>query len=416
MATPPWARRGDESQKGEEEDADVDGKERDVLATRTIPRGTAPLGDLLDNTDDLVNADVPSHYLQVYRHHGIGLKDVKPRCKDSLQKLDYRLGEGPPLAHNNWDKPSKVRITTGISKGRRLEQPANMIRPTKTHVKLAVFSSLETMHLFEDRTVRILDLFAGQGTLGLEALSRGATECIFVDSSRECVDCCLANAWLSGFMSKEDAAKGPLNDQVELETKPIMMVGGPRAQVAIERHRMVVESAPVGALHVDVFDLLEDPAKYGLGDRTFNCVLVGPSYNEVSYRKLCTALAKSDLIERDGFVCIDYPRELGVLPPILYAPFEDPENEQEACQGIPILQGVRNRKYGNCIMAIYMKLPTGARGQTCEPRPHEFVETNIPRKMRKRVRSLWRTPTLFKNSGNPEFARPKPKPYLPPME
>lgn len=77
-----------------------------------------------------------------------------------------------------------MRVITGSARGRRLKEPANYdIRPTTDKVKEAMFNILQ-FHL-ED--ARVLDLFAGTGQLGIEALSRGAAECVFVDRSPEAV-------------------------------------------------------------------------------------------------------------------------------------------------------------------------------------------------------------------------------------
>lgn len=75
-----------------------------------------------------------------------------------------------------------MRIIAGDYKGRRLYSPLDdKIRPTSDKVKEAVFSILTN----EICDSRVLDLFAGTGNLGLEALSRGAQHCWFADSSRE---------------------------------------------------------------------------------------------------------------------------------------------------------------------------------------------------------------------------------------
>ena len=77
-----------------------------------------------------------------------------------------------------------MRVITGFAKGRKLKEPKNMdIRPTSDMVKEAVFSIIQFD--IEGRTV--LDLFAGTGQLGIEALSRGAKSCVFVDENREAI-------------------------------------------------------------------------------------------------------------------------------------------------------------------------------------------------------------------------------------
>ncbi len=77
-----------------------------------------------------------------------------------------------------------MRVITGTARGRRLKTPENdEIRPTTDNVKEAVFNILQ----FDIEGRRVLDLFAGTGQLGIECLSRGAAEAVFVDRSREAV-------------------------------------------------------------------------------------------------------------------------------------------------------------------------------------------------------------------------------------
>ncbi|MEM7778429.1 MAG: RsmD family RNA methyltransferase, partial [Pseudomonadota bacterium] len=72
-----------------------------------------------------------------------------------------------------------MRVVGGRLRGRALAQPSDQsIRPTSDRVREAVFNILE--HGIEDLVlhgVRVLDLFAGTGALGIEALSRGALTC-----------------------------------------------------------------------------------------------------------------------------------------------------------------------------------------------------------------------------------------------
>jgi 16S rRNA (guanine(966)-N(2))-methyltransferase RsmD len=75
-----------------------------------------------------------------------------------------------------------MRVITGTAKGRRLEAPAGLeTRPTSERTKEAMFSIVQ----FEIEQASVLDLFAGSGQLGIEALSRGAQQAVFVDSSRD---------------------------------------------------------------------------------------------------------------------------------------------------------------------------------------------------------------------------------------
>ena len=71
-----------------------------------------------------------------------------------------------------------MRVTGGTARGRRLKAPAAGVRPTSDKVRAAIFNALEA-HGVDDS--RVLDLYAGSGALGIEALSRGAGWCDFVE-------------------------------------------------------------------------------------------------------------------------------------------------------------------------------------------------------------------------------------------
>lgn len=77
-----------------------------------------------------------------------------------------------------------MRIIAGTNKGMRLLPPkGNDTRPITDRVKESLFSILYTKSMLED--VVVADLFCGTGSMGLEALSRGAKFCIFIDGSRQ---------------------------------------------------------------------------------------------------------------------------------------------------------------------------------------------------------------------------------------
>ena len=77
-----------------------------------------------------------------------------------------------------------MRVIAGKARGRRLNAPRGMnTRPATARVRASIFSRLEARGLVQGAGV--LDIFAGSGSLGLEAMSRGGSEAVFVDSSRE---------------------------------------------------------------------------------------------------------------------------------------------------------------------------------------------------------------------------------------
>jgi 16S rRNA (guanine966-N2)-methyltransferase len=85
-----------------------------------------------------------------------------------------------------------VRIVAGQAKGRRLVTPAAGTRPTSDRAREALFNSL-TASIDLDGA-RVLDLYAGTGAVGLEALSRGAQQAVFVESGRNALEALRRNA------------------------------------------------------------------------------------------------------------------------------------------------------------------------------------------------------------------------------
>ena len=85
-----------------------------------------------------------------------------------------------------------MRVISGSAKGRKLVVPSgDHVRPTKDRVKEAIFNSLHSYGLVENRS--FLDLFSGTGSLGIEALSRGAKSVVFIDHHAEAIDCIILN-------------------------------------------------------------------------------------------------------------------------------------------------------------------------------------------------------------------------------
>jgi len=105
-----------------------------------------------------------------------------------------------------------MRIIAGEAKGRRLATPRAGTRPFTGRAKEAVFSSLSG----RVPGANVLDLFAGSGSLGLEALSRGASTVVFVERDRNAVRVLeenVASVGLGGRIVRSDAASFVSNDR-----------------------------------------------------------------------------------------------------------------------------------------------------------------------------------------------------------
>ena len=94
-----------------------------------------------------------------------------------------------------------TRVTAGTSRGRLLKTPpGRSVRPTTSLVREALFNIIGD----SIRGARVLDLFAGAGTLGIEALSRGAAWATFVERDRGCANIVAENLVATGFAQQGD--------------------------------------------------------------------------------------------------------------------------------------------------------------------------------------------------------------------
>ncbi|MFL5321117.1 MAG: 16S rRNA (guanine(966)-N(2))-methyltransferase RsmD [Myxococcaceae bacterium] len=101
-----------------------------------------------------------------------------------------------------------MRIVAGSAKGRALSGPKDgkTIRPTADRVRETIFNILGQWL----DGVTVLDLYAGTGALGLEALSRNATKLVMVDQDREALSLCRENAEALGFSDRSTVIAAPV--------------------------------------------------------------------------------------------------------------------------------------------------------------------------------------------------------------
>ena len=98
-----------------------------------------------------------------------------------------------------------MRVISGSSRGRRLKElPGLHTRPTTDKVKESLFNIIQ----FEIEGRRVLDLFGGTGQLGIEALSRGAAHCTFVDARRDAAAVIRDNLRLCGLNERSQVVQG----------------------------------------------------------------------------------------------------------------------------------------------------------------------------------------------------------------
>lgn len=155
------------------------------------------------------------------------------------------------ICYNNF-----MRIIAGKFKGKQLkDNPYNHIRPTADKVKQALFTKLQ----FDIPNARVLDLFCGTGALGIEAISRGAREVVFVD----------------------------VNDRSVRLTK--------------ENLALIKSNAKV----------IKGDANIVLGflDGEFDLILIDPPYQSGLYEKILKKIAEKELLSEDGTIVCEHSRE-----------------------------------------------------------------------------------------------------------
>jgi len=159
-----------------------------------------------------------------------------------------------------------LKIAGGWAKGKRLRSPrTRSIRPTTALVKEYIFGLLDLLDGKE-----ILDLFAGTGNLGLEALSRGAKEITFVDSGQESLR-----------LIRENLRKFPSNQ-------------------------------PVKIIRSDVLEFLR---RSGRKKQTYDIILADPPFQYQQLSVMCELIGNLQLIKQDGFFIVEHTLDLAVNDP-----------------------------------------------------------------------------------------------------
>lgn len=114
-----------------------------------------------------------------------------------------------------------MRVITGLARGMRLREPTGFdTRPTTDRVKEGIFSSIQ----FDIEGRRVLDLFAGTGQMGIEALSRGAVHCTFADLSKQAVGIVRENLAHTGFQDQAAVIQGDYLSVLERCREPFDLI------------------------------------------------------------------------------------------------------------------------------------------------------------------------------------------------
>lgn len=119
-----------------------------------------------------------------------------------------------------------MRVVAGYLGGRKIEAPAGTsTRPTTDRVREAVFNTLGSMGVVEGALVA--DLYAGSGAMGIEALSRGATHCTFVENNRAALRVLNDNIATLGLATDSTVVQGSVESYVQRLDVDIVLADPP---------------------------------------------------------------------------------------------------------------------------------------------------------------------------------------------
>jgi len=184
-----------------------------------------------------------------------------------------------------------MRVISGNLKGLKLKTPKNMeIRPTSDRVKEALFNIIQNhINIFD---TKFLDLFAGTGNIGIEALSRGASKCVFVDNNYESIK-----------IIKENIKKACLEEKSIVFKKNVL--------VALNILKRKKES--------------------------FEIIFMDPPYGKNLAIPVLEILSKSNLLKQKGYIIVEHSRK-EALP-----------------EKVGSIRKYKHRTYGNTIISFYIK-------------------------------------------------------------
>ena len=180
-----------------------------------------------------------------------------------------------------------MRVISGKARGLKLDTPKNQdVRPTTDRVKESLFNMINSYIMDSN----ILDLFAGTGSLGIECLSRGAKNCVFVDKSKDSINIVRSN---------------------------------------VKKARVENEST---ILNVDFKDAVK---RLSTQNQKFDVIFMDPPYYENMFIECLKSRDKFNLLDEDGIIVVEHDtKDL----------FED---------SIGRLNKSREKKYGNTTLTFY---------------------------------------------------------------
>ena len=180
-----------------------------------------------------------------------------------------------------------MRVISGKARGLKLNAPKDdRVRPTTDRVKESLFNIINSYVLDS----RVLDLFAGTGSLGIECLSRGAEKCVFSDLSRDSIKIINSN---------------------------------------IEKARVKSESTVINGDYKDTISSM------GGKNEVFDIIFMDPPYYEGLFIDCIERIEKANILDGDGIIVVEHDKK-DVLP-----------------ETVGKIERFKEKKYGITLLSFY---------------------------------------------------------------
>lgn len=158
-----------------------------------------------------------------------------------------------------------MRVISGSAKGHRLVAPEGLdTRPTTDRIKETLFNIISN-DVYDSS---FLDVFCGSGAIGIEALSREAKECIFIDNSEKSIEALKKNL----------------------------------------KHTKLEEKAVI--IKKDVISALKELGEKG---EKFDIIFIDPPYLSDLYKPVLKTLAKYEILNKEGFIIIEHSKKINIF-------------------------------------------------------------------------------------------------------
>ena len=180
-----------------------------------------------------------------------------------------------------------IRVIGGTARGRRLQGPPGLrFRPTTGRVKEFIFSYLNQ----EVEGARLLDLFSGTGSLGIEALSRGAASVVFIEEDTRHIRILKDNVALCGFSAEAQIIRG------------------------------------------DVFRHIK---RLGEGGERFDIVLADPPFKQKLHERITKGVRQAGILARESLLLIEH-------------------EVHDSISMESSLRLIKQRRFGHCVVSVYV--------------------------------------------------------------